>query len=84
MIKNNVWVNQESIYSIIKCIVSAPNHTKCISLSNQKCMIQSTLINFHSNEYSQEINFYPFVVNQIDVLEVVILSMIYLIEYVSK
>ena len=29
------------------------NHTKCVSLSNQKCMTQSTLINLHPNEYSQ-------------------------------
>ena len=30
-------------------IVSAFNHTKCLSLSNQKCMTQPTLINLHSN-----------------------------------
>ena len=29
-------------------------------LSNQKCMIQPTLINLHPNEYSQEFHFYPF------------------------
>ena len=34
-------------------IVSASNHTKCISLNNQKCMIQRTLTNLHHNEYSQ-------------------------------
>ena len=27
-------------------IVSASNHTKCLSLSNQKCMTQPTLINY--------------------------------------
>ena len=32
--------------------VNASNHTKCVLLSNQKCMTQSTLINLHSNEYS--------------------------------
>ena len=26
------------------------NQTKCVSLSNQKCEIQPTLINFHPNE----------------------------------
>ena len=35
-------------------IVSASNHTKCVSLSIQKCMSQPTLINLHPNEYSQE------------------------------
>ena len=35
---------------------------KCVSLSNQKCMIQPTLINLHPNEYSQEFHYYPFAV----------------------
>ena len=43
-------------------IVSASNHTKCLSLSNKKCMIQPTLINLHPNEYSQEFCYDPFVV----------------------
>ena len=30
-----------------------------MSLSNQKCMIQATLINLHPNEYSQEFHYYP-------------------------
>ena len=40
--------------------VSASNHTKYVSLSNQKGMIQPTLINLHPNEYSQEFHYYPF------------------------
>ena len=43
-------------------IVSASNHNKCVSLSNQKCMAQPTLINLHPNEYSQEFHYYPFTV----------------------
>ena len=43
-------------------IVSTSNHTKCVSLSNQKFVIQLTLINLHPNEYSQELHCYPFVV----------------------
>ena len=30
-------------------IVNASNHTKCVSLSNQKCEIQPTPINLHPN-----------------------------------
>ena len=37
-------------------IVNTSNHTKCIPLSNQKC------INLHPNEYSQEFHYYPFTV----------------------
>ena len=33
-------------------IVNGSNPTKCISFSNQKCMIQPTVINIHS-KYSQ-------------------------------
>ena len=38
------------------------NHTKCISLSNQKCEIKPTFINLHPNEYSQEFHYCPFTV----------------------
>ena len=64
-------------------IVSATNHTKGMSLSYQKCMTQSILINIHPNGYSQEIHYRPFAVN-LDVLEVVILLMTCLIKYVFQ
>ena len=31
-------------------IVNASNYTKCILLSNKKCIIQPTLANLHPNE----------------------------------
>ena len=43
-------------------LVNGFNHTKCLSLRNQKCMIQLTLINLHPNEYSQEFHYYLFAV----------------------
>ena len=43
--------------------MSASNHTNCVSLNNQKYMTQPTFINLHSYEYSQELCYYPFVVN---------------------
>ena len=43
-------------------VVNASSHTKCVSLSNQKCKIQPTLIKLHTNEYSQELNYYLFAV----------------------
>ena len=48
---------------LLTSLVNASNHTKCISLSNQKCMIQPTLINLHPNENTQGLHYYPFVVN---------------------
>ena len=41
------------LIGLLSSIVNASNHTKCVSLSNQKCMIQPTLINLHTNEYNQ-------------------------------
>ena len=38
---------------LLSNIVNGSNHTKCVSLSNQKCMTEPTLINLHPNEYSQ-------------------------------
>ena len=43
-------------------LVNGSNHTKCVSLSNQKCITQPTLINLHPDEYSQELHYYPFAV----------------------
>ena len=38
-------------------IANGSNHTKCVFLNNQKCMIQPTLINLNPNEYSKEFHF---------------------------
>ena len=38
---------------LLTVLVNGSNHRKCVSLSNQKCMIQPTLINLHPNEYNQ-------------------------------
>ena len=43
-------------------LVNGSNHTKCVSLSNQKCKIQPTLIILHPNECNQEFHYYPFAV----------------------
>ena len=43
-------------------IVNASDHAKCVLLSNQKCMIQPTLINLHRNIYNEEFHYYLFVV----------------------
>ena len=40
---------------LLTSLVNASNHTKCVSLSNQKCKIQPTLVNIHPNKYSQEL-----------------------------
>ena len=43
-------------------LVNGSNHIKGILLSNQKCMTQPTVINWHPNEYSQEFHYYPFAI----------------------
>ena len=47
---------------LLSNITNRSNHAKCVSLSNQKCMTQPTLINLHPNEYIQEFHYYPFAV----------------------
>ena len=47
---------------LLTVLVDGSNHSKCVLLSNQKYMIQPTLINLHPNEYSQEFHYYPFAV----------------------
>ena len=50
------------IIGLLAGVPSASNHTKCVSLSNQKCKIQLTFINLHPNKYSQGFHYYPFTV----------------------
>ena len=59
-------------------IVRVTNHTKCVSLNNQKCATQHTVINSHPNEYTKGLHYYPLL------LEVVILLITYLINYVFQ
>ena len=55
-------LNKKIFIGLLTSIVNSSNHRKWISFSNQKCMIQPTLINLHPNEYSQEFHCYPFAV----------------------
>ena len=43
-------------------LVNRSNHTKCVLLSNQKCITQPTLINLHPNEYVHEFHYYPYAI----------------------
>ena len=43
---------------LLTSVVNASNHTKCVSLNNDQCKVQSTLINVHPNEYSQGLRYY--------------------------
>ena len=54
---------KKMFFRLLTGIVSTSNNTKFVSLSNQICMTKPTLINLHLNEYSQELHYYPFVVN---------------------
>ena len=48
---------------LLVSIVNAFNHTKCMSLSKQKCMIRPTLFNLHPSKCSQEFHYYPLPLN---------------------
>ena len=69
---------------LLTSTVNASNHTKGVFLSNQKCMTQSTHINWHANEYSQEFHYYPFAVKLDRWVGNGILPMTYLIKYVFQ
>ena len=58
--------------------VNASNHTKCISLSNQKCKIQPTLSIYILKNTVKNCSTIHLQLNWIDVLEVVIPLMTYL------
>ena len=39
------------------------DQVKCISLNNQQCMVQLTLVNLHPNKYNEGLRYFPFAVN---------------------
>ena len=53
---------KKMFFGLLIGLISASNHTKCVSLSNKKGEIQPTFINLYPNEYSQEFHYYPFTV----------------------
>ena len=54
------WLIKKTFIGLLRSIVDASNRTKCVSLSNGKCETQTTLIDLHSNEYSQKFHFFLF------------------------
>ena len=54
------------LIGLLTSLVNGSNHAKGVSLSNQKRIIQPTLINFYPNEYSQEFTIIHLQVNWID------------------
>ena len=57
------WFIKKIFIRLLASIVSAFNHTKWVSLSNQKYLTQLTLINLHPNEDSQKLYYHPIAVN---------------------
>ena len=53
---------RKTFIGLLTGLVNGSNHTKCVSLSNQKCRNQPTLIKIYPNEYSLYYHFYPFTV----------------------
>ena len=51
---------KKKFIAILIGLFNGSNHRKCVSLSNQKCIIQPTLMNLHPNEYSHEFHYYHF------------------------
>ena len=48
---------------LLTSLVNGSNHTKYVSLTNEKCISQPTIINYHPNEYTHWLHYYPFPVN---------------------
>ena len=67
---------------LIVSIVNGSNHVKCVSLSNQKCITQPIFINYIIMNIFKNFITICLQLNCIDVLEVVVLLMTYLIKYV--
>ena len=47
------WLIKKIFIGLLTGLVNGSNHTKGVSLNNQKYEIQPTLINLRPNQYSQ-------------------------------
>ena len=65
-------------------LINGSNHTKCVTFTYHNCMTQATRINLHPSEYNQEFHYCALLLNQIDVLEVVIVLMTYIVRVPNK
>ena len=75
---------KKTLTVLLNYIVNGSNHTKCVLLSNQKYITQLILLIYiliNTVKYFTSINFR---LNLMDMLEVVILLMTYLIKYVLQ
>ena len=45
-----IGLNKKIFIGLLAGLVNGSNHTKCVLLSNQKFMTETTLINLHPNE----------------------------------
>ena len=54
-----VKIIKKCFFGLLTALVNGSNHTKCMSLSHQRFIIQSTIINLYTNDYSQEFHYYP-------------------------
>ena len=78
------WLIKKIFIEILNGLVNGSNQKIRVSLSNKKCRIQSTLINLHPNEYSQNFHYYPFAVKLDRCVGILILLMDYLIKHVFQ
>ena len=69
---------------LLSNIVNASNNTKCELLSNKKCEIQPTLLIYIIMNTVKNFTTIHLGLNYMNVLEVVILLMAYLINYVFQ
>ena len=66
LVKNNIkmfGIIKQVFVRLLPSIVNTSNHTKCISLKNQKFKIQPTLITLRPYEYGQGLRYYLLAVN---------------------
>ena len=57
------FIQKMFIELLMPSVVNASNDTNYVSLNNQQCMIQPTLINVHPNEYTQGLHYFSLAFN---------------------
>ena len=78
-----VFITSLSCSGSLAYVNNVTDFTKWTSLNNQPSMTRSILADLNPDEYNERLGHFPFMVN-LDVIEVEILLMNYLVEYVFE
>ena len=77
-----VFLTLLSFSGSLASVPKISDRIKCTSFNNQPS--KTTVVNLNTGEYNQELCYYPFMINLIDIMDTVMLLTIYQVKYMFQ